>query len=638
MIVRRRRQKLAVALVTLSLALSATVLSDAIATGNPMFKTKIDMNAPITMKQADAIVPHLDSDQMNLRLLLRQLGNFAGINIILDDTVSGTVSLSLGDVSVREALEYLRNVAGLYYLNKGDNILLVTTKEAAEEKGLTKVVSKMIPIKYVNAKLVAALLNSTLYNTSSQSAGAENASKKATAEFRTNSIILVGNDNDIRLAEDMIEKIDIPRESKSFTINHASPVEVAQLLQATIFNDGISPFNGGGGSGQASGGIPADSSSISVNVETYEEGSGSAEVQGASGEGGGGQSQTFTLRTRNLATKELKIAPDGPMIIPDTRTSTLTIMGTVEQIALAEAVIPTLDQKLPQVAIETSLVELFEDSLREARLLYGSGSGQFGLGFNNSPIPAIPTAGRPAANALNLLYPIIGIPTTTDPGNQGFAFNWTTIPMNRKDDFVVQIDSIISKNKGKLLANPTVIAIHNSEAIISITEEVIRTTQVTRDQTGFTQTQVEIGEAGIILNILPKVTGDGYVVLRIRPSVSTIAQVVNLGDNQVTLLDRRDLAVQEVRVADGQTLALGGLIQERRLSGSARVPGLGDLPLIGALFRASSNESQRTELVTLVTPRVLEDANPLNPARISSLMNKPEFKAMMERTNAKLNK
>ena len=651
----RRRKKFLLAVFTLSLALSFAALPESRAANKPMFKTKIDLNAPLAFDQADATFSL--TGNLSLRKLLRRLGKFSGLNIVLDESVEGSVTISLTDVTVKEALDYLRNIAGLYYAPKGDNILLITTKAAAGEKGLTKNVSKFIPVKYVNSKLVANLLQNTVF-ASSGADDEESSGKKATSEFRTNSIILVGSDNDIRLAEELIERIDIPRESKTFTINHAEPVEVAQLLQATVFNDGVTAF---GGKGTESGtGVAVEPTSVTVNVETFEEGEGSSEVDGASGSSGGGSSQSFTLRTKTLESKEIDISPEGPMIIPDTRTNTLTIMGTVEQIALAESLIPSLDQKLPQVAIETSLIELFEVGLREGKVTYGGSSGQFGIGYDNTNIPSTPTANKPGAgyrpseaierqyidsngNVASKYYipgvanNIIGLPTATEKGREGFAFNWTTIPLERSNEFIAQIDNIIGANKGKLLANPTVIAVHNTEAIVSITEEIVRSTSITRDSAGFTQSQVEIGEAGIVLNILPKVTGDGYVVMRIRPSVSTVAQTLSTGgDNKVTLLNRRDLAVQEVRIANGQTLIIGGLIKESSTSRHSKVPGIADLPIIGAMFRSSYKDSNRSELLTLITPRIMEDSVPISPNKVSQLMNKPEFRAMINQTNSRI--
>jgi len=605
------------------------------------FRSKIDLSVPVDFKHVDNIVSFND-DNISVRKILRELASLAQLNILLDDSVKGNLSVALNNVSVKEALDYIKNLAGLQYTKKGNNILLVTTKSSAKEKGLTKVSSKIIPIKYVNSKFVATLLNNTIFLPPTDGLAGQAAVaavptegvKKATAEFRTNSVILVGTNDDIQLAEELIGKIDLPREVKTFEIHHASAVEVAQLLQASVFNDGVSPFNADSGTGDTSG-LPSKSSPVKIDIETFQEGTGSSQVQGsAGGSSTSSQQQIYTLRSKAMSSKEIKIAPDGPIIVPDTRTNSITIMGTVDQIALAESIIPTLDQKLPQVAIETSLVEIFEQGLREIQPIIGTTDGQFAVGFNDAVTPATPTAGEPATS----YRPLIGLPTVRDNNQQGTEFAWTTKPITRSSQVIAQLDAIIAKRNGKLLANPTVIAVHNSEAIISITEEIVRTVQITRDSTGFTQSQVQIGEAGIILNILPKISGDGFINLRIRPSVSTIAGVVVVGNNGIaTLLNKRDLAVQEVRLANGQTLSLGGLIQERDTSTGSGVPGISSMPLIGALFRSTSKDLQRSELIMLVTPKILQDCTPMNMSRLSSINNDQEVSDYMKQARRNLN-
>lgn len=474
---------------------------------------------------------------ISLRDTLRALSKRAGFNIMLDETVEGDISVDLNNVTINQALETIKDYANLLYV-QDDKTLIVSGKGSELATSINQQISQMIPVKYVNASLIVQVLNNTIFaSESSASGGEKGGDQKATAEYRTNSVVIVGTDNDIRLAEDMVKILDVPRESKTFKINHADVVEVTQLLQATVFNDGVAPYNGGGaGSSGGGDGITASPTPVSINTESYVEGSGSSEVEGASSDGGGGQGQDFTLRSRNLNQKEIKISPEGPVLIPDTRSSTITIMGTVEQIALAEAVIPTLDQKLPQVAMETSLIEINDEFAREMGSRWGQQSGQWRTGFNNTNAPSRPTAGAsnyqrltdltvvdttvtpPAettlTNALGVLGNVIGIPSISTDGQPMGSVAFSTAPIDRSLNFLYQIDMMLSRNKAKLLANPTVITMHNTEAVISITQEVIRRTTVTRDATGFTQTQSEIGEAGIILNILPKVTGDGYINLR----------------------------------------------------------------------------------------------------------------------------
>ncbi|MGD9580318.1 MAG: secretin N-terminal domain-containing protein [Vampirovibrionia bacterium] len=571
---------------------------------------------PVTVHGGDTKL-NMRLRNIELRDLLKMLSVRIGFNILLDESVTGLISVDLNDITVNQALETIKDYASLVYM-QDDQTLVVSSKDSTLATSISQQISQMIPIKYVNARLISQLLNSTVFS------GGKDGGKKASTEFRTNSVVIIGSDNDIRLANDMIALLDVPRETKTFKINHASVYEVAQLLKATVFNDGIAPY---GGKTTKDGDISAESTPVSIITENFEEGSGSEEVSGASSEGGGGSEQTFTLRTKTIAQKDLNISPEGPVLIPDTRTSTLTIMGTIEQIALAEAVIPNLDQKLPQVAIETSLVEMSVSTDRSLDIMWGQQSGQWRTGFDND-YSSQNTAGAPYTGST-----LIGLPDLRGQGNfgsNGGGIAFSTTPLSRNQDYLFQINSMISHDKAKLLANPTVMAVHNTEAIISITEEVVRSTQVTRDSTGFTQTQVEIGEAGIVLNILPKITGDDFIILRIRPSVSTIAgQVVDAQGNVTTLLRRKDFAVQEARVANGQTLALGGLIEETKNNVNSKVPGFADLPIIGALFRTSSNNGSRNELIMLVTPRLVDDDKPVisssyntNPsANISSQNN-----------------
>jgi len=158
------------------------------------------------------------------------------------------------------------------------------------------------------------------------------------------------------------------------------------------------------------------------------------------------------------------------------------------------------------------------------------------------------------------------------------------------------------------LANPTVVATHDTESIISIVDEIVRRIVVTVDENGFATETPEFGEVGVVLDILPKVGEDNTVTMRLRPSVTSIRQVTeDLAGNTVTLLRRRDLLTQAVRVKDGETLVIGGLIQEEDSVIDRRLPGLGNLPIVGAMFRASTSRPKRSELMVLITPHILNN-------------------------------
>ena len=123
-----------------------------------------------------------------------------------------------------------------------------------------------------------------------------------------------------------------------------------------------------------------------------------------------------------------------------------------------------------------------------------------------------------------------------------------------------------------------------------------------------------IGNAGVILDILPKIGEDATVTMRIRPSVSSVFAQETIGAgitaSPVQLTRRRDLVAQSVRVKNSQTLALGGLIDTRDVNTVTKVPLLGDLPVLGSLFRSSDRDFNRSEIIVLITPHILNYAEP----------------------------
>src|SRR5262249_26993377 len=131
----------------------------------------------------------------------------------------------------------------------------------------------------------------------------------------------------------------------------------------------------------------------------------------------------------------------------------------------------------------------------------------------------------------------------------------------------VTVNTLLQTNKAKVVANPTVVVVDNTEALVTLAQEVIHKITTTSNL-GVTTTNVELTKAGIFLNVLPKVAQDGFITLRLRPQVSSplgAPQQFGQGANfvVVTLLNIREIMAQEVRIKDGQTLVLGGLFTEQ---------------------------------------------------------------------------
>lgn len=569
----------------------------------------------------------------SVRTVLRGLATQGGFNLVMDESVTGNISVELSQVTINQALQSVATLANLKIIKQNGGIYLAISQQAAQDKGIARELSKVIKVSYSNASHIADVLNRSLFasagsSTSSSSSSGSTSSggqEKVKADSRTNTLIVVGSARDIQLAESAVSRLDKPRLNKTFYLSHANALDVATMLSSSIFNDGTAALAlGGSGSSQSSSGQGSTPSTMRVERQDVQEGSGINNFGGSSSSSGSsssaGLSSSVTLRGFVKSSDTLRVSPEGALVIPDTRQNAITIMGTAEQIALAESLIPTMDAQLPQVSIEASLIEITETGIKELGTNIGIADGRMQTGFNNSavegvnPVTGLPTSVQPANTGLTGL-PTVDTGETAAFGRSGIMFS--TNPLARNNDYMLQIRSLITKNKAKVLANPTVIATHDTESIISIVDQVVRRVTVQLDSSGFATQSVELGEAGIVMDILPKIGEDGTINMRLRPSVtSVLSQTRDAFQNIVTLLSKRDLLTQNVRVQDGQTLVLGGLIQQTDNQRQDRMPFTSDLPIVGAMFRATQRNSKRSEIVLLITPHIINKTK-LTPVNAS---------------------
>jgi type IV pilus assembly protein PilQ len=171
---------------------------------------------------------------------------------------------------------------------------------------------------------------------------------------------------------------------------------------------------------------------------------------------------------------------------------------------------------------------------------------------------------------------------------------------------------VISRN-AKILTDPTVVVQEGETASVNLTEDVVGNIErETEFADGFTltTTRPDIKQAGLQLGIdVERIDDNGFVTMRVIPNVRAIAGTQDFGDLEITLLSERSLDSGTIRLRDGQTLILSGIIQEQERSTVTKWPILGDLPIIGSLFRGSTTENTRAEVIVLVTPQVLDDSD-----------------------------
>ncbi len=174
----------------------------------------------------------------------------------------------------------------------------------------------------------------------------------------------------------------------------------------------------------------------------------------------------------------------------------------------------------------------------------------------------------------------------------------------------------ITSGNAKILADPTLVVQEGQTARVNLTQEVFGGFNLRSVTTNNITNQVQepiIKNAGLSLEVVVEgIDDNGFVTMRINPTVSAPAASIDTQQGQITLVQSRDLQSGLVRLRDGQTLILSGVIQETDRTTVSKVPILGDIPILGALFRSTNRENSRQEVVIIVTPQVLDDSDRSN--------------------------
>lgn len=169
----------------------------------------------------------------------------------------------------------------------------------------------------------------------------------------------------------------------------------------------------------------------------------------------------------------------------------------------------------------------------------------------------------------------------------------------RLERVVATLHLLEKEGKARIRSNPRLVVLDGEEGEIRVTREEYYT--IVTGTAAFPTTSLETISAGVILKVRPYVVEDGEIILTLSPEVSN---VVGAGLQDLPVVSRR-IVTTTVRVKEGETLVLGGLRQLIEVTTEGKVPLLGDLPIIGALFRHKKTTSEDKDVVILITPRIL---------------------------------
>lgn len=189
-------------------------------------------------------------------------------------------------------------------------------------------------------------------------------------------------------------------------------------------------------------------------------------------------------------------------------------------------------------------------------------------------------------------------------GGLASGFNYAVTNTNGNLNFA--LDALASEGLAQFLSTPSLMVLDNETATMNVGEEISVNTGSSTSDGGTVTTSNQYIQTGVDLEVTPRVSASGAVILDITQSVSRESGQTGSSGNP-NIYDRE--IATSISALDGQTIALGGLIQEQRDTGRSGVPLLKDIPYLGAIFRGTSKKVNRTELIVLVTPRVARNSN-----------------------------
>lgn len=412
----------------------------------------------------------------------------------------------------------------------------------------------------------------------------------ATADTRTNNLVVSASPETLTVIDGVVKELDSNPTAEEavfiYPLKNARAENVEAVLN-NIFGSGTSSSRGGATSGRTS--STGSTSSSRFGSSSSRTGSSSSRFGSSStGSRFGTSSSRFggtTTSGRSSYGRSSSIGPLGAaagdlagqvFVVADVDTNSLLVRTASKNFERVKAILEELDRPTRQVLIKVLMAEVTHDNTTD-----------LGVEFS----------------ALN-----IGIGSSTTSIGTDFGVGAASGGLVTKvvdADFTATLRALATVGRLNVLSRPYILASDNQEASIIVGNVVpfIRDSRIT--DTGQTINTIEYEDIGIILDVLPHINPEGLVIMDIAPEISTFTgTTVPISETVNAPVFAKRSAQTRVAIRNGQTIVIGGLMEDRIIDTIEKVPGLGDLLWIGPLFRRTIKTKSKTELLIFITPHV----------------------------------
>ncbi len=433
---------------------------------------------------------------------------------------------------------------------------------------------------------------------------------KIVPDERTNILIIISDPANFPFFDNMIAVLDRAVEPetlvKVYSLEYAAADEVADLLNALIgasttarrtTRTGTTSTRGASTGPTSARPGATTTSAGETRSQTIREfiASQVSRASPATGAAGGPEGESI-----NELSSETRI-------LPDLRSNSLLLMGRRTDLTVLEEVIKELDVMLAQVVIEAVIIEVSLsdenstgiDWLQRSFQAYEASRLGPGGGLTLRE-PVMSWGGGFLGSATAAFRDAAGIGRDVPLSSGALTYYLTVEGLNL--DAVIRLAA--RDSRARILSTPIILTTDNTEARIVAGEErpIVTATTVT---VGGNQTSAyEYKNIGIELTVKPRINPQRVVVMEVTQTADNVGDIVVIDGNEVPVVTKRELQAS-VAVENRSTIVMGGLVSHADRGGGSKVPVLGDIPLVGRLFRTDTRTKQRTELLVLLTPYVI---------------------------------
>lgn len=569
----------------------------------------------------------MDFDQVDIKVFIKFISEITGRNFVVDDKVKGKVTvLSPSQINVHEAykvFESVLEVNGLTAVPSGEVTKIVPSVSARQKNIETRLtpgktnrpgdtfVTQIIPLQHAAAAEIRKIMMPMV-------------SKEGilVAYDITETLILTDYFSNIQRLLKIVNELDIPLEDARITVirlKHADATEVGTQIGKLV-----QPVKKAGKQSAAVK-VIADTrlNALIVLAENKEMAQIIRLLDNLDRPTPKGKNTIHVVHLDNADAEELSkvltglagkgstkgkdpIISNEVKIVADKATNSLVITAEPGEFEALQQVLKGLDQPRKQVYVEAAIMEVTADNSFDFGVAW-QGGGEMGASgdetlimgaANTSPVSTTSTGGIPSATINGL----------SDGAADTFSFGVLSLPFTYGGTDYFSLGAFVQASKSNtdvnIISTPQLMTLENEEAKVVIAENRAYQTSSGTSDAGTDYSNYEYKDVGVTLKVTPQINDRGSVKMKIYQEVSRV-NLDSATTTTLTPITRKREAETTVEVADGQTVVIAGLIEDSTTDSVSKVPGLGDIPFLGWLFKTNSQSLSKKNMFVFITPHVV---------------------------------